>query len=304
MPAGDGNFYLYLHGDVRKASGTAVGDRVRAKLFGRDDRNGPQHPMPRWFKQALAGNLEARKNWTALIPSRKKEILRYFARLNSRDARAQNLAKALHGLSGRTGRFMARAWKNASRPSPGSACNIRRARSEGTQALATIRQSVPVQLVGATPSELKALIKGGVYDRRKRTPLSATQRVEVWRRWKAGESLHAIGRAVGKDHVVVHLLLKRHGGIARAYVAVPRRHSPWQNAKTSPVESLAAARCGPSHKVCVAPAPRSAERWPAMAAARSIVPTKPISRPGSRPCAPSSASWPGMTSSGRWLRVN
>jgi IS30 family transposase len=49
---------------------------------------------------------------------------------------------------------------------------------------------------------------------RKRMPLSATQRAEVWRRWKAGESLHAIGRAVGKDHVVVHLLLKRHGGIA------------------------------------------------------------------------------------------
>jgi IS30 family transposase len=56
---------------------------------------------------------------------------------------------------------------------------------------------------------------------RKRTPLSATQRVEVWRRWKAGESLHAIGRAVGKDHVVVHLLLKRHGGIA----PVARRRS-------------------------------------------------------------------------------
>jgi len=50
----------------------------------------------------------------------------------------------------------------------------------------------------------------------KRSPLSATQRGEVWRRWKAGESLHAIGRAVGKDHVVVRLLLKRHGGIAPA----------------------------------------------------------------------------------------
>src|SRR5215469_13443732 len=49
---------------------------------------------------------------------------------------------------------------------------------------------------------------------RKGTPLSAIQRVEVWRRWKAGESLHAIGRALGKDHVVVHLLLKRYGGIA------------------------------------------------------------------------------------------
>ena len=48
----------------------------------------------------------------------------------------------------------------------------------------------------------------------KRTILSASQRVEVWRRWKAGESLHAIGRALGKEHPVIHLLLKRQGGIA------------------------------------------------------------------------------------------
>jgi len=58
---------------------------------------------------------------------------------------------------------------------------------------------------------------------RKRTPLSAAQRVEVWRRWKAGESLHAIGRAVGKAHVVVNFLLKRHGGIAPP----ARRRSRW-----------------------------------------------------------------------------
>ena len=115
MPAGDGSFYLYLHGDVRKASGTAVGDRVRVEIdFDPSYRNGPQHPMPRWFKQALAGNPQALKNWTALIPSRKKEILRYFAGLSSSDARARNLTKALHVLSGGTGRFMARAWKNGS----------------------------------------------------------------------------------------------------------------------------------------------------------------------------------------------
>ncbi len=54
------------------------------------------------------------KNWKALIPSRKKEILRYLSRLNSSEARARNLAKALHVLSGETGRFMARAWKNGS----------------------------------------------------------------------------------------------------------------------------------------------------------------------------------------------
>jgi IS30 family transposase len=57
---------------------------------------------------------------------------------------------------------------------------------------------------------------------RKRTPLSTTQRSEVWRRWKAGESLHAIGRAISKEHVVVHFLLKRHGGIAPPV----RRRSP------------------------------------------------------------------------------
>lgn len=115
MPAGNGSFYLYLHGEIRRASGTAVGDRVRVEIdFDATYKNGPQHPMPRWFKQALAGNPQAMKNWMALVPSRKKEILRYFSRLGSPDARARNLVKALHVLSGETGRFMGRAWKNGS----------------------------------------------------------------------------------------------------------------------------------------------------------------------------------------------
>ena len=115
MPVGNGSFYLYLHGDIRKASGAAVGDRVRVEIaFDARYRNGPRHPMPRWFKQALAGNPQAMKNWIALIPSRKKEILRYFSQLNSRDARARNVSTALCVLSGETGRFMGRAWKNGS----------------------------------------------------------------------------------------------------------------------------------------------------------------------------------------------
>jgi len=45
MPAGDGSFHLNLHGDVRKASGTKVGDRVRVEVgFDARYRNGPQHP--------------------------------------------------------------------------------------------------------------------------------------------------------------------------------------------------------------------------------------------------------------------
>src|SRR5258706_12714896 len=49
---------------------------------------------------------------------------------------------------------------------------------------------------------------------RKRRGLSAGQKAELWKRWKAGQSLNEIGRALGKDHVVVHFVLARHGGIA------------------------------------------------------------------------------------------
>ena len=56
----------------------------------------------------------------------------------------------------------------------------------------------------------------------RRGGLSALQRAELWCRWKAGQSLQEIGRALGKDHVVIHFLLARHGGIAPA----ARRRSP------------------------------------------------------------------------------
>jgi IS30 family transposase len=51
---------------------------------------------------------------------------------------------------------------------------------------------------------------------RRRWKLSAKQRIEMWGRWKAGQSLHQIGRAFGKGHTVVHFLLAQHGGIAPA----------------------------------------------------------------------------------------
>src|ERR1700756_4807002 len=49
---------------------------------------------------------------------------------------------------------------------------------------------------------------------RRRWKLSAAQRADMWSRWKAGQSLNAIGRAFGKDKQVIHFLLARHGGIA------------------------------------------------------------------------------------------
>ena len=111
MPVGDGSFYLYLNGDVRKASGTQVGDRVEVELaFDGEYRGGPAHPMPAWFGAALKRNRAATRAWEALIPSRQKEVLRYLAALKSPQAQARNLERAMHVLSGGKGRFMARSW--------------------------------------------------------------------------------------------------------------------------------------------------------------------------------------------------
>ena len=111
MPIGDGSFYLYLHGYVRKASNTKVGDTVMVELaFDDKYRSGPAHPMPSWFRDALNKNRIAKLAWSKLIPSRQKEMLRYFSHLKSPEAQARNLQRALHVLSGRKARFMARSW--------------------------------------------------------------------------------------------------------------------------------------------------------------------------------------------------
>src|ERR1700727_2629721 len=46
-----------------------------------------------------------------------------------------------------------------------------------------------------------------------RVRFSAAQRTELWSRWKAGQSLHTIGRAFGKPHNSLHGFLSQHGGI-------------------------------------------------------------------------------------------
>ena len=111
MPLGDGSFRLYLQTTVRRATGTQVGDTVRAEVrFDAKYRGGPQHPMPAWFRRPLRANRKAWAAYQALIPSRKKEILRYLAQLKSPDARKRNVARALRALAGQPVRYMARSW--------------------------------------------------------------------------------------------------------------------------------------------------------------------------------------------------
>src|SRR5688572_16157842 len=70
MPAGDGSFYLYLDGVVRKASRTGVGDMVEVSVvFDEAYTGGPQHDMLPEFASCLDGNPAAKARWEGLTPS-------------------------------------------------------------------------------------------------------------------------------------------------------------------------------------------------------------------------------------------
>jgi hypothetical protein len=115
MPVGDGRFYLYLHGDVRRAAEISVGGRVAIELhFDRKYQRGPAHPMPPLLSRKLRENPQAKLRWHALAPSRQKEILRYLAALKSPQALERNVRKAIEVLAGAKIRFMARNWNAAS----------------------------------------------------------------------------------------------------------------------------------------------------------------------------------------------
>jgi len=58
----------------------------------------------------------------------------------------------------------------------------------------------------------------------RRFGLSVEQKLDVWRRWKAGQTLHEIGRAFGKDHNSIRGIVARHGGIVPAV----RRRGLWR----------------------------------------------------------------------------
>lgn len=111
MPVGDGDFYLYLAGQVRGPAKVEVGDRVEVSLaFDAEYSGGPQHDVP----PALAAHLEQdaaiRARWEALTPSLRKEVLRYLAGLKSDAARQRNIDQAVRVLGGARERFMARDW--------------------------------------------------------------------------------------------------------------------------------------------------------------------------------------------------
>jgi hypothetical protein len=112
MPRGDGSYFLYLAGVVRKASGTKVGDRVQVEVeFDANYRGGPDE-LPVWFVDALQLDSVALANWAALSPSRQKEVVRYLLNLRSDEARERNLNQVMDMLTGNDGHWLGRDWKD------------------------------------------------------------------------------------------------------------------------------------------------------------------------------------------------
>lgn len=111
MPMGDGNFYCYLHGDVRKLTGTRVGDTVDITLvFDEAYRPGPSD-LPAPLQALLEANPKAQANWDHLPASRQKEVVRYLLNLKSDEALQRNLARVAAALSGEPTRFLGRDWR-------------------------------------------------------------------------------------------------------------------------------------------------------------------------------------------------
>ena len=113
MPVGDGSFRLFLNGEIRSASGLRVGDPLKVEVeFDDAYASGPQHPMPKWFGDELTRSRTARRSWDLLTPSLQKEVLRYFARLKSPEAKRSNVRRALRVLRGEKERFLGRLWND------------------------------------------------------------------------------------------------------------------------------------------------------------------------------------------------
>jgi len=73
--------------------------------------------------------------------------------------------------------------------------------------------------------------------------LSPSQRADIWIRWKAGQTLHEIGRAYGKPHPTIRKVLLPRGGIPPIARRARGWHSHSLSERTSHEGSLPVGRC-------------------------------------------------------------
>jgi hypothetical protein len=93
VPVKSGPHRLYINQGMRKGAGIGVGDMVEILLeYDPDPR---EEPVPGLLSRALGRDEAARSAWDSLVPSRRREILRYLNSLKGEEALRRNVTKVL-----------------------------------------------------------------------------------------------------------------------------------------------------------------------------------------------------------------
>ncbi len=133
-----------------------------------------------------------------------------------------------------------------------------------------------------------------------RPGMSDAQKREVWQRWKAGQSLSDIARALGKVPGSIHHVVASNGG----YVPADRKRAAGALTLADREEisrGLArGSRSGRSRPGWAARPRRSAGRWDGTVAVSAIGPHRLMRVPGTTLAVPSGACFSGTPSCVRW----
>jgi hypothetical protein len=93
-----GDWRLYINGEMRQAAGVDVGDQAHIKIeFDPVPRIEAMHPK---FKAALSKELAAKIKFEKLTPSRQKEMLRYLNSMKTETSLERNIEKIIRHLLG------------------------------------------------------------------------------------------------------------------------------------------------------------------------------------------------------------
>jgi hypothetical protein len=138
----------------------------------------------------------------------------------------------------------------------------------------------------------------------KRFGLSAIEKSDIWRRRKAGETLHEIGRAFDKPHTSIRCLLLPRGGIPPAV----RRRSRLALVRSEREDISRGLASGSSIREIARHLDRAASTVGREVTRHGGVPPiermRRMTKPGTRPCGPRIAFWPCSGGCERSLRVN
>jgi hypothetical protein len=99
LPAGGGNYRLFLDGAMRKATGADAGDSVRITL--RWDRGSRELPVPRDLARALARVPTAQREFRTITTALRREIIRYIEKAKAPATRTRRIEHAVQVLAER-----------------------------------------------------------------------------------------------------------------------------------------------------------------------------------------------------------